>query len=93
MVREFFRLAYLNHTHHTAALLRDDTGHATSKQLSNKELTIFRVGILITLKMAILLILNALWGAPNGRRNIAVKLLYLVILKTLTKQGYDGATR
>ena len=42
--------------------------------------------------MAILLILNALWGAPNGRRNIAVKLLYLVILKTLTKQGYDGAT-
>ena len=35
-------------------------GRATSKSLSNKELTIFRVEILITLKMAILLILNAL---------------------------------
>ena len=29
----------------------DDTEHATSKSLSNKELTIFRVGIFTTLKM------------------------------------------
>lgn len=60
MVREFFRLACLNHKRHAAAQLQDDIGRATSKSLSNKELTIFRVGILITLKMDILLILNAL---------------------------------
>ena len=64
-----FRLACLNHTHHTAARLRDDTGRATSKSLSNKELTIFRVGILVTLKMAILLILNTLQGAQKKSLN------------------------
>ncbi len=69
MVREFFRLACLNHTHHTAAQLQDDTGRATSKSLSNKELAIFRVRFLVTLKMAILLILNTLQGAQKKSLN------------------------
>ena len=76
MVREFFRLACLNHTHHTAAQLQDDTGRATSKSLSNKELTIFRVDIFTTLKTVKRLSHNDLQVTQNGRRNIAVKLLY-----------------
>ena len=76
MVREFFRLACLIHTDHAAAQLQDDTGRATSKSLSNKELTIFRVDIFTTLKTVKQLSHNDLQVTPNGRRNIAVKLLY-----------------
>ena len=69
MVREFFRLACLNHTRYAAAQLQDDTGNAVHKTLILNKITIFRVSIFTTLKMAILLILNTLHGAQKKSLN------------------------
>ena len=41
------------------------TARAPRNSLSINDIAIFRVGILITLKMAMLLMLNALQGVPN----------------------------
>ena len=45
----------------------DDTEHATSKSLSDKEFTIFRVGIFTTLKSAKYLSISHLQVAHPGR--------------------------